>query len=97
MLTGRHEFRNGRRISIDPQYDDGTWGGGDSEVPSEGFDILIGNGVFVASGAIIIGKCEIGDNSIVMAGAVVTKNFSNFSMIAGIPAKKVGDTRKAQL
>jgi acetyltransferase-like isoleucine patch superfamily enzyme len=92
VITGRHEFRNGMRISLDPKEDDGSWGG-NSEVPKEGFDISIGNGVFVASGVIILGKCQIGNNCIVAAGAVVTKSFPDYSIIAGIPAKLIGDTR----
>ena len=92
VITGRHEFRDGMRISLDPKKDDGSWGG-NSEVPKEGFDISIGNGVFVASGAIILGKCHIGNNCIVAAGAVVTKSFPDHSIIAGIPAKLIGDTR----
>ena len=92
VITGRHEFRNGMRISLDPNEDDGSWGG-NSEVPKEGFDISIGNGVFVASGAIILGKCHIGNNCIVTAGAVVTKSFPDHSIIAGIPARLIGDTR----
>ncbi len=92
VITGRHEFRNGMRISMDPSDDDGSWGG-NSEVPREGFDISIGNGVFVASGAIILGKCHIGDNCIVAAGAIVTKSFPEYSIIAGVPARIIGDTR----
>ena len=92
VLTGRHDFRNGMRVSLDQRQDDGSWGG-NSEVPKSGFDIVIGSGVFVASGAIILGKCRIGNNCIVAAGAVVTKDFSDFSIIAGIPATKIGDTR----
>ncbi len=93
VLTGRHEFRNGKRISLDPTEDDGSWGG-DSEVPKQGFDIKIGSGVFVASGVIILGNTSIGDNCIVAAGAIVTKSFPDYSIIAGIPAKKIGDTRE---
>ncbi len=93
VLTGRHEFRNGKRISLHPTEDDGSWGG-DSEVPKQGFDIRIGSGVFVASGVIILGNTSIGDNCIVAAGAIVTKSFPDYSIIAGIPAKKIGDTRE---
>jgi acetyltransferase-like isoleucine patch superfamily enzyme len=92
VITGTHEFRNGMRISLDPKEDDGSWGG-NSEVPKEGFDVSIGSGVFVASGVIILGKCHIGDNCIVVAGAVVTKSFPDHSIIAGIPARLIGDTR----
>lgn len=92
VITGRHEFRNGKRISLDPLDDDGSWGG-NAEVPKEGFDVSIGNGVFIASGAVILGPCVIGDNCIVAAGAVVTKSFADYSVIGGVPARVIGDTR----
>ncbi len=92
VLTGRHEFRDGRRLSIDPKFDDGSWGGS-LEQPLEGFDIVIGDGVWVSAGAIIVGGVTIGHNSIVAAGAVVTRSFPDFSVIAGVPAARIGDTR----
>jgi acetyltransferase-like isoleucine patch superfamily enzyme len=66
--------------------------GGTSEVPKMGFDISIGNSVFVGSGAIILGKCKVGDNCIEAAGSVVTKSFPDYSIIAGTPARIIGDT-----
>ena len=96
LLTGRHEFRNGKRISLDPEFDDGSWGG-NAEVPTHGFDIEIGDGVFIASGSIIIGPCKIGSHSIVAAGAVVTKSFPDYSFLAGVPARRIRDIRKSQL
>lgn len=92
VLTGRHDFVNGKRVSVNPEYDDGSWGGSELEVPSEGFDISIGDGVWVGAGAIILGAVSIGSNSIVTAGAVVTKSFPEHSIIAGIPAKAIGST-----
>ena len=92
VITGRREFRNGMRISLDPKEDDRSWGG-NSEVPKDGFDISIGNGVFIGSGAIILGKCQIGNHCLVTSGTVVTKDFPDFSIIAGVPAKIIGDTR----
>lgn len=91
VLTGRHSFRNGKRgiFSID-----GTNGGPDQEVPRSGFDIKIGKGCWIASGAIITGGVTIGDNVIIAAGAVITKDIPDFSIAAGIPAKVVGDTRE---
>jgi maltose O-acetyltransferase len=92
VLTGRHDFVNGQRVSVNPEYDNGSWGGSELEVPSTGFDISIGDGVWVGAGAIILGGVSIGSNSIVTAGAVVTKSFASNSIIAGIPAKSIGST-----
>ena len=93
VTTGRHEFLNGERASFDPELDDGSWGGGANEVPSAGFDINIGSGVFIASGSIILGGVSIGNHCIVAAGAVVTKSFPDYSFIAGVPATRTKSTR----
>lgn len=49
--------------------------------------IVIENGVWVGSGAIILPGITIGQNSVVGAGAVVTKNIPKEEVWAGVPAK----------
>jgi acetyltransferase-like isoleucine patch superfamily enzyme len=83
LLTGTHLFIDGKRASFDPDRDDGSWGGGNVEVPKSGRDIKIGSGTFVGSGAIIIGPSSIGEHSIIAAGSVVKGNFPNNSFIKG--------------
>jgi maltose O-acetyltransferase len=94
VLTGRHDFINGMRVSVNPEFDDGSWGGSHHEVPSTGFDITIHDGTWIGAGAIILGPVEIGSHSIVSAGSVVTKSFPSHSIVAGIPAKVIGSTLK---
>lgn len=67
LLTGRHEFIDGQRASLTASSGIG-WGGGDEEVPESGWDISIGSGCWIASGAIVIGGVTVGDNAIVKAG-----------------------------
>ena len=43
-----------------------------SSVPSNGRDIIIGSGVWIASNVTVIGPCTIGDNSVISANSVVT-------------------------
>lgn len=92
VVTGRHEFMNGMRASLNPGMDDGSWGGGEIEVPQNGFDIEIGSGCFIGVGSIILGGVTIGKNCIVAPGAIVTKSFPDFSVVGGIPAKTIGST-----
>ena len=89
LLTGRHQFDNGKRASFGS---DSSWGGGKDEVPESGFDIVIEEGCWIASGAIVSGGVTIGAHSIVAAGSVVLKSFPSGSIIAGVPAKLISST-----
>ena len=51
--------------------------------------IKIGNDVWIASGANIIGGINIGDGCVVGAGAVVTKDIPPYSIVVGVPARVV--------
>lgn len=59
-------------------------------VPTEGRDIIIETGVWVASRAIIIGPCRIGADAVVVTGAVVNADVPPSSIVAGAPARIVG-------
>ncbi len=50
----------------------------------------IGNDVWIAAGASILRGVTIGDGAVIGAGAVVTKNVEPYSIVAGVPAKKIG-------
>lgn len=93
VLTGRHNFFNGERASLAPGVNSKSWGGGEEEVPSSGYDIRIGKGTWIASGAIITGSVTIGSGVIVAANAVVTRDIPDYAIAAGVPARIIGDTR----
>jgi len=52
--------------------------------------VSIGDYVFIGPRAIILPGVNIGKGAVVAAGAVVTKNIDNFSIVAGVPAKPIG-------
>lgn len=54
----------------------------------------IGKGVSIGSSATILCGITIGENSIVGAGSVVTKNVPPNTVVAGVPAKKMKDVLK---
>jgi len=56
-------------------------------------DIIIGNGVWIGIGAIILPGVKIGDKAIVAAGSVVTGDVLSYSLVGGVPAKKIRDIR----
>ena len=51
--------------------------------------VVIGNNVFVGVNAIILRNVTIGDNSVIAAGAVVTKDVPAATVVAGNPAKVI--------
>lgn len=82
VLTGKHNF-----ISDITNIDELQ------SVPNNGRDIYVGSNCYIGGGAIIVGKVCIGDYSVVCAGAVVTKDVPSYSVVAGIPAKKIRDLK----
>ena len=57
--------------------------------PRAGRDVVIGEGVWVATNATIIGPCTIGEHAVVGACALVQGDVEPYSVVAGVPAKEV--------
>ncbi|MFT6601870.1 MAG: acetyltransferase-like isoleucine patch superfamily enzyme [Dokdonia donghaensis] len=51
--------------------------------------IVIGKNVWLGSNCVVLPEVRIGDNSIIGAGAIVTKNIPDFSIAVGNPAKVI--------
>lgn len=60
-------------------------------VKTEHGSIKIENDSWIGAGAIILPNITIGECSVVGAGSVVTKNVEPYTIVAGIPAKKIND------
>ncbi len=56
---------------------------------TRGLDVTLEPGVWVASGATIIGPCVIGRDAVIAAGAVVRGDVPPRTVMAGIPARPV--------
>ena len=59
--------------------------------PIERGEVIIGNNTYIAPNVIISMDTEIGDHCIVAANSFVNKSFPSNSIIAGNPAKKIGE------
>lgn len=51
--------------------------------------ITIGNDVWIGHGVIIVGNVSVGNGAILAAGSVVTKDVEPYTIVAGIPAKRI--------
>jgi len=51
----------------------------------------LGDGVFVGTGAKILGPVKIGDGTIIGAGSVVLKDVPAHTTVAGVPARVIRD------
>jgi galactoside O-acetyltransferase len=58
-------------------------------------EIVIGDDVWIASGAIVLPDVRIAEGAVVAAGAVVTRDVPALAVVAGVPARQIG-TRGAK-
>lgn len=76
LLTGTHDiFKKGYERQI--------------TVPRYGRDILVRQGVWIASNTTVIGPCEIGENAVIGAGSLVINDVLPNHFYAGVPAKAI--------
>lgn len=54
--------------------------------------IDIGDNVFIGQGATVLRNCTIGSNSVIAAGAVVTRDVPPNSVVGGVPARFICST-----
>ena len=77
FLTSNHNFKNATAIPYDSTYHIG--------------DIVVEDFVWLGHGVIILPGVTLGEGCIVGAGAVVTKSVAPLTIVAGNPAKKIGE------
>lgn len=58
--------------------------------------VEISDYVFIGPRTIVMPGVKIGRGAIIAAGAVVTKDVAEFSVVAGVPAKKIGERKLTQ-
>lgn len=53
--------------------------------------ITVGDRVWFGLGATVLGGVTIGEGAVVSAGAVVTKDVEPYTIVGGVPARKIGE------
>jgi len=94
LMDGRkYQIRTGSDVSIGPEASILTLGH-DPQSPDfsdRGGDVVIGDRVWIGYRAIILPGVTIGEGAVIGAAAVVTKDVTPFSIMAGNPARKIGE------
>jgi acetyltransferase-like isoleucine patch superfamily enzyme len=80
IITGNHDYEKADLLSIEQEY--------------YGKPIHIGDNVWIGSNAVVLGGVSIGEHSVVAAGAVVSSDVDAYTVVGGIPAKKIRDIQK---
>lgn len=96
MLDGRDFLYIGENVSISPYVHIIT---ASHSVNSPSFDYIakqveIEDYVWIGSRATILPGVKVGKGAVVAVGAVVTKNVEPYTIVAGVPAQKIGDRTK---
>jgi acetyltransferase-like isoleucine patch superfamily enzyme len=61
-----------------------------AEQPEPRTGVVIGDDCWLGAGVIVIDGVRIGRGSVVAAGSVVTRDVDSYSVVAGVPARRVG-------
>lgn len=99
FLDGRALLKIGNHTSIASQV---LIYNSEHDINAEDFraieaSVEIGDYVFIGARAIILPGVKIGKGAVVASGAVVTKNVAPMTIVAGVPAKFIGERQVKQL
>jgi acetyltransferase-like isoleucine patch superfamily enzyme len=97
LFDGRKfHVRTGDDVSIGPEATILTLGHAPQspDFADRGGDVVIGSRVWVGYRALILPGVTVGEGAVVGAGAVVTKNVEPFAIVAGNPARKIGERNR---
>ncbi len=56
-------------------------------------DIIIGHDVWIGYGAQIMSGVTVGDGAVIAAGSIVTKDVLPYTVVGGVPAKKIKERK----
>ncbi len=68
----------------------------DPDFKTKGGAVDVGDYAWICNRAIVLPGVKIGEGAVVAAGAVVTKDVDDFTIVGGIPAVKIGERSREQ-
>jgi acetyltransferase-like isoleucine patch superfamily enzyme len=96
ILDGRLGIRIGRNVN----FSTGVWvwtvqhDHMSSDFAAVGGAVEIGDHAWISCRAIVLPGVKVGEGAVVAAGAVVTQDVPPYTIVGGVPAKKIGDRPK---
>jgi maltose O-acetyltransferase len=99
FLDGRASLKIGNHVDIASQV---LIYNSDHDTESEDFHAVeapveIGDYVFIGPRVIILPGVKIGKGAVIAAGAVVTRDVAPYKIVAGVPAKEIGERQRKDL
>lgn len=96
VLDGRGGLTIGDNVNISPYVKIYT---AEHNINSPSFEYVEGrveidNHVWISTNAIIMPGVKIGEGAVIAAGAIVTKDVSPYTIMGGVPAKKIGERER---
>jgi len=98
VFDGRQfAIRTGSDVSIGPEATILTLGhdAQSADFALRGGDVTIGDRVWIGYRAIVLPGVTIGDGAVVAAGSVVTRDVRPYAIVAGNPAREIGNRTSA--
>lgn len=95
-LDYRGGLNIGKNVNISPEVAIYTAGHmiNSPTFESYGKSVTINDYVWIGSRAMVMPGCKIGKGAVILPGAVVTSDVEEFTVVGGIPAKKIGNRIK---
>jgi len=98
LFDGRHyKIKTGSDVSIGPEASILTLGHNPQspDFADRGGDVIIGDRAWIAYRAIILPGVNIGEGAVVGSGSVVSRSVAAYSIVAGNPAKVIGERSRS--
>jgi acetyltransferase-like isoleucine patch superfamily enzyme len=97
VTVGEYAFF-GHNVSILTGTHDWTKFGAERQVavPPSGRDVVVEEGAWVSSNAIVVGPCRIGAHSVVGVGSLVLRDVEPYTIVAGNPARVLREIPKPE-